>query len=240
MREAVILIALDGRPIIRRQSDGRTAASIPDDGDHWRAIWENRARLAGTAHLHPPGCPRPSQEDRTTFEAIEKALGRRLDWWIISGDDVTVTHRFVENGGWWTFPVYGFVPWIETLRQLGNEEDIVGAEVEFKRFVHVKIGDGHATLAVGVENDVLVVSRALCSPKDQFCRRTGRKIAQHRLVHKDAVRYRTLRPYREDVSLVEQAVAAIEEDRRGNQAWPRWTQGEKLEAVGKNADVPNA
>ena len=89
MMEAAVVVGLDGSPLHWHSPPGRTSVAIPDTRDLWTVIWENKDNLAGIAHSHPgSGLPGPSYEDVTTFSSIENALGRRLDWWIISTDRV--------------------------------------------------------------------------------------------------------------------------------------------------------
>lgn len=68
---------------------GRSGGYLPDSPDLWQQLWENRAILEGFAHSHPgkgrAACS-PSLEDITTFDAIERALGKSLRWWICSAD----------------------------------------------------------------------------------------------------------------------------------------------------------
>lgn len=50
-----------------------------------------------------------------------------------------------------------------------------------KTFCHPFVGRGRATLAINSTDDTLVVGIAWCSPRDQFSRAKGRKIATDRL-----------------------------------------------------------
>lgn len=93
--ENAVVIGQDGQGIFWHTPDGRSVAHIPDSQDLWEYIWENREDVKGIAHSHPGGgIPSPSREDVTTFAAIESALGRRLDWWIISRESAV---RFRKN-----------------------------------------------------------------------------------------------------------------------------------------------
>jgi hypothetical protein len=68
---------------------GRTSVSIPDTRDLWQVLWTNRAVLGGVAHSHPgTGTPTPSHIDLTTFAACEAGLGRRLEWYITTADQL--------------------------------------------------------------------------------------------------------------------------------------------------------
>lgn len=91
MTETGVLVGFDGKALHWHLPPGRTTGSLPDSRDLWSLIWEDRGRIVGFAHTHPGyGRPGPSYEDVTTFAAVEAALGRRLLWWIVSGDEVVV------------------------------------------------------------------------------------------------------------------------------------------------------
>ncbi len=91
MIEAGAVIGLKGEVIHWHLPPGRTGGSLPDSGDLWEVLWEHRTNLLGIAHSHPGGgVPGPSPEDVTTFSAIERALGKKLKWWIASSDHVAV------------------------------------------------------------------------------------------------------------------------------------------------------
>jgi hypothetical protein len=76
----------------------RTIGYLPDSQDLWHTFWVHRERITGFAHTHPgSGVPSPSQEDLTTFEAIEAGLGKRLAWFIASRD-VIVKGQWVGPG----------------------------------------------------------------------------------------------------------------------------------------------
>lgn len=88
--ETGVVLDLDNKPIFWHCPQNRGTAILPDSRELWDVIWENRANISGFAHTHPFHCgaPAPSGTDITTFIAIEKALGKRLDWWILSLDNV--------------------------------------------------------------------------------------------------------------------------------------------------------
>ena len=52
--------------------------------ERWNAIWENREDLTEIVHTHPGGLLRFSQEDLTTMEAVEAALGKAVSWSIVT------------------------------------------------------------------------------------------------------------------------------------------------------------
>jgi hypothetical protein len=98
MKEAAVLLDLDGQPFYWHMPNDRSGGAIPDSRPLWDVIWENRARLRGIAHTHPGyGKLGPSREDITTFDAIERGLGRHLEWWISSGDSLVLCLREKEH-----------------------------------------------------------------------------------------------------------------------------------------------
>lgn len=93
--EVACIVDCDGNVLLWK--NGRTAA-VDDDAEFWHMLWENKHRIKIVAHTHPGrGIPIPSHEDVTTFAAVEAALGRRLEWWIVSADSVT-KHTWFGNG----------------------------------------------------------------------------------------------------------------------------------------------
>jgi proteasome lid subunit RPN8/RPN11 len=76
-----------------------TSSYIPDSQVMWQRIWEHRDIIGGVVHTHPwNGAPFPSETDTTTWHAIERALGKKLIWPIVSMDDVTYFRRFQKDG----------------------------------------------------------------------------------------------------------------------------------------------
>lgn len=105
MIETAMVFDDQGGTILWHEPCGRTAGSIPDTRDLWEVIWENRGRLGGIAHTHPwDGEAWPSLTDVTTFDAIERALGKRLLWPIATFTEVryfaknVITGHYVEVG----------------------------------------------------------------------------------------------------------------------------------------------
>lgn len=123
MREAGVVIDLEGNPFHWHLPKNRTTVALPDSRDLWDVIWENRARLQGIAHSHPgSGVPGPSYEDVTTFAAIELALGRRLEWWITSSDRLVVIRwTGPDKLSYTASPVYEDPTWVAQLRLLSKE-----------------------------------------------------------------------------------------------------------------------
>ncbi len=120
MIECAVLVSQHGEPLAWHLPPGRTSVSIPDSRSLWSAMWQHREILGGIAHSHPgSGIPSPSREDLTTFAACEAGLGARLDWWIITLDEV---RRFRWTGpGKHRYTIVdplGPTPWIDELRDL--------------------------------------------------------------------------------------------------------------------------
>ena len=89
MLETAAVIGLEGQVLHWHLPLGRSRVALPDSRDLWEVLWTQRAVVAGLAHSHPGrGVPRPSWEDLTTFAACEDGLGRRLRWWIATGDQL--------------------------------------------------------------------------------------------------------------------------------------------------------
>jgi hypothetical protein len=129
--EVGVVVDRQGRALYWHLPAGRSQAALPDSRALWEVLWERRAELGGFAHSHPgSGPPCPSSVDRSTFSAIEAALGQRLDWWITS-EDVLRLYRYDERAG-------AHVPrgilaeapcWLSELRQRsrrGEEEESNG------------------------------------------------------------------------------------------------------------------
>ncbi len=103
MIEAGVVVDIHGEPIFWHLPPGRSGGSLPDSRSLWDVLWKAHKDgvLAGFAHSHPgSGVPGPSYTDYTTFLAIQRALGRKLIWWITSSDAVityTIDHHDPES-----------------------------------------------------------------------------------------------------------------------------------------------
>lgn len=150
--EAGVIVDVLGNPIYWHEPKNRTTASLPDSVELWDAIWKAHViardaeaksifklatvpgAILGFAHSHPGrGMPGPSYEDVTTFAAVERALGRRLRWWIVSEDHfvVIVSEQFINakyesviidqpSGipSWYIYQMEGSYPsWVYELRE---------------------------------------------------------------------------------------------------------------------------
>jgi len=97
--EAGVVIGYGGGVLHWHLPPGRSAGYLPDTGNQeslWYVLWDNRDKIFGFAHSHPgSGEPAPSWEDLTTFAAVEKGLGKRLVWPIVTSDRVAF---FVWSG----------------------------------------------------------------------------------------------------------------------------------------------
>ena len=106
MMETALVFDRNGKTICFHEPPGRSGGSIPDTRDLWEIIWENRENLGGVTHTHPwDGPAHPSITDVTTFDAIEKALGKHLLWPVVTFTEVTYVVRnilFEDSQHKWT------------------------------------------------------------------------------------------------------------------------------------------
>jgi len=124
--ETAVILDAEGHALHWHLKPDRSAGFIPDSTDLWDAIWRHRSSLTAIAHSHPGGgLPRPSGTDLTTFDAIERGLGRPLLWWIISCDGVSAIQRVPETE---RFVVMGLksvehnsLPWLQELHRLSYQ-----------------------------------------------------------------------------------------------------------------------
>jgi len=99
MLETALVFGHDNQTLYWHMPLYRSAAYLPDSSALWNFIWQNRDRVKGVAHTHPwNGQAFPSMKDVTTFDAIERGLGRKLLWPIVTMTNVTVYHRDGELG----------------------------------------------------------------------------------------------------------------------------------------------
>jgi proteasome lid subunit RPN8/RPN11 len=73
---------------------------IPDSRSLWEFLWDRREVVHGVAHSHPHGMNDPSDTDVTTWRAIEKGLGRKLFWPIVTTSSVKVFHHNPVTGNY--------------------------------------------------------------------------------------------------------------------------------------------
>jgi len=95
--EVALVFDREGKTIAIHQPPGRSSTEIPDTRSLWEIMWEHRDNLGGVAHVHPwHGEAIPSQEDLTTFSALERALGPLL-WPITTFSEGRVFARVSEG-----------------------------------------------------------------------------------------------------------------------------------------------
>lgn len=130
MREAGLVIDKNGQILATHVPGDRSLGSLPDSPDLWTILFENRENLAGFAHSHPGGgTPGPSFTDVTTFAAVEAGLGRRLDWWIITQDEVAIVRwAGPERLAYAVRTLHAAPEWVPELRRL-SEYDPAGVQV---------------------------------------------------------------------------------------------------------------
>jgi hypothetical protein len=124
MIEAGVVVSKSGAPLHWHLPEGRTAGSLPDSRTLWEVLWDTfkADTLLGFAHSHPgSGVPGPSYSDVTTFAAVEAALGKRLEWWITSSDDVVVLRWCgPDKISYRAWRVVEAPAWLAELRRLSN------------------------------------------------------------------------------------------------------------------------
>lgn len=126
--EAGVVVSKEGRALHWHVPADRTSASLPDSRSLWYVMWEAGEDLGGFAHSHPgSGTPLPSHTDVTTFAALEAGLGRRLRWWIVSEDGLSLT---VHGGSkdrldYVTFRIESERPeWLDELRRVSYGTEV--------------------------------------------------------------------------------------------------------------------
>lgn len=121
MREVGVVLGTGG-PLYWHLPPEATETSLPDSPELWRALWRHREVLLGFAHTHPgAGVALPSALDLETFGAIERGLGRRLAWWIVTDTDVREVWWAPSEARWRLGPSLAHPPaWAEGLRVLGR------------------------------------------------------------------------------------------------------------------------
>lgn len=91
VRETRLVFDQEGKTLLWPHDPNRSAGYLPDSQSLWDFLWEHRAELGGVAHTHPWDGPSwASGTDVTTFSAIERGLGRRLYWPIVTFTDIQV------------------------------------------------------------------------------------------------------------------------------------------------------
>jgi hypothetical protein len=88
MREVCFLIGRGGAILYADAS--ASPAALPDSRDRWEAIWKHREELEAIVHSHPVGPSAFSQEDESTMEAVDAALGKPVRYCVVA-PKVTIT-----------------------------------------------------------------------------------------------------------------------------------------------------
>jgi hypothetical protein len=104
MREVCFLIGKGGA--ILWSDTGPSAVALPDSRARWEAIWNRKDDLEEIAHSHPIGPLAFSNEDETTMEALNSALGRALVFSVVAPDGMIRREQnrdvLVKEEPWWT------------------------------------------------------------------------------------------------------------------------------------------
>jgi Prokaryotic homologs of the JAB domain len=103
--EVCFLVGADGAVLWADRSGSPVA--LPDSRARWEAVWRHRDRLALIAHTHPSGAPGFSAEDESTMAAIDAALGRRLNYVVVTAGRMLLRQpdkpdQSVRDEPWWT------------------------------------------------------------------------------------------------------------------------------------------
>ena len=91
-REVCLLLSKSGHIL---WSDASTSpVALPDSRARWEAIWAHREELHEIVHSHPFGPRGFSEEDETTMQALDAALGRKLRYAVLAPAGL-----YVREGG---------------------------------------------------------------------------------------------------------------------------------------------
>lgn len=119
MLEVAMVFDLGGAVIHWHEPPGRSRTFIPDSRDLWDILWAHRSRLGGVAHTHPwSGEALPSGIDLSTFEAVDRGIGRHLYWHI---ETLTNGNTFRRTMGGYTVsaPLFdGTERWKSNIQEL--------------------------------------------------------------------------------------------------------------------------
>lgn len=75
---------------------------LPDSRDRWDAIWRFRHEIEAIVHSHPLGPSAFSAEDESTMEALDSALGKKMNYMVVA-PSVTISRERnpVSPEPWW-------------------------------------------------------------------------------------------------------------------------------------------
>lgn len=98
-------------------------------------------------------------------------------------------------------------------------------------FAHFNVGKGKATVMGGLKEGVLYYSVALCSPKDNFAKATGRRLADHHFLHSPNMRS-AIRGRFETISPPIALFWALERFLRSKRRLPNWAKDVEISLRG--------
>lgn len=119
-REVCFLIGKAGAVLWSDAGPGPSA--MPDSRARWEAIWSLREELEEIAHSHPHGPLAFSTEDRTTIDALDAALGRRLRFSVVAPNGMVVREGHLDAGA--EKPHAEREPWWAALLRLASGIDV--------------------------------------------------------------------------------------------------------------------
>ena len=121
MIETCAVIGKNGDVLLWHEPAKRTGGSIPDSFDLWVFLLENKDKIQGVAHSHPgSGRAWPSYEDVTTFSAVERGLGCKLDWWIVTENTLMLLRSENWKKGFERLEDVTPRSWLNELRRLSG------------------------------------------------------------------------------------------------------------------------
>ena len=89
MIEVALVFAKDGSTLLWHDPSGRSSVYIPDSKELWDFLVANRDQIGGIAHTHPwEGEAWFSKTDVTTWSALERGLGIRWVWPVVTFTEV--------------------------------------------------------------------------------------------------------------------------------------------------------
>lgn len=122
MIESGVVLDKSGNALHWHLPNNRSGGALPDSVDLWEIFWNNRENISGFAHTHPGyGNTGPSYTDVTTFSAVERGLGKKLDWWIASGDNMVLVRWSGPDALDYSITSVTMEPdWVHKLRENSN------------------------------------------------------------------------------------------------------------------------